>query len=244
MKRIIQVLTLTSLLLLPAFAQAGTGSTGIYVAPKLIVGFTLMSGMSESFSAPGGRNESWSMNDKYDTNFGGALAVGYNFAAMTTLPVRVELEYAILSKSSVSRDLLRNGWQEKGKLEFDANTLFANLYYDFYTGSMFTPYLTGGLGMAFVKTDHSLEGYDQAHPTVLIRDSSSSKSTNFAWNLGLGVGIDLDSNWTVDAGYRFVSLGEGESSGRLQTNSGNYSSSGKAENLYMHQISAGLRYTF
>jgi opacity protein-like surface antigen len=40
--------------------------------------------------------------------------------------------------------------------------------------------------------------------------AGSRTTTNFAWNVGAGVGVELDKNWTVDVGYRFVGLGSVE----------------------------------
>ncbi|MBQ4471905.1 MAG: porin family protein [Alphaproteobacteria bacterium] len=62
----------------------------------------------------------------------------------------------------------------------------------------FEPYVMGGLGMAWNKSDstHEVKG---------------DEKMSFAWTAGAGIGYRLTSCWGLDLGYRYVDLGEGRS---------------------------------
>lgn len=80
-----------------------------------------------------------------------------------------------------------------------------NAYYDFNTGTKFTPYVGGGIGLAHLKASSKFAGTDGAdYAAGKIKESSN----NFAWNLAAGVGYEVNSNITVDLGYRYVDNGD------------------------------------
>ena len=130
--------------------------------------------------------------------------------------------------------------------DFGIQTLFANTYLDIKNATQFTPYVGFGLGMGFINTKSkvTIPGADFSANT------GSKTVSNFAWNVGAGVGIALNQNWTVDAGYRFVGLGSVNSKSKntemlpeipgLLVHGFNT----KTKNLYQHQVALGLRYTF
>ncbi|NTW52506.1 MAG: porin family protein [Chlorobiaceae bacterium] len=81
-------------------------------------------------------------------------------------------------------------------------TFMANGYVDFTTkDSNLTPYVMGGLGVA----DASISGGNWG---------DSSGSTEFAWQVGAGVGIKASNKMTVDVGYRYLSPSDATFSGR------------------------------
>lgn len=136
------------------------------------------------------------------------------------------------------------------KQKIDVQTLFFNFYADIPTETRFTPYLSAGLGMAFVSSKSSYtersSGYNSYGPVSWDRledsgSSSSKRTTNFAWNAGAGLGIALVDNLTLDLAYRFAFLGEVKSKD-ITTNEATVQS--KAQNLYMHQVMMGLRWEF
>jgi opacity protein-like surface antigen len=67
--------------------------------------------------------------------------------------------------------------------------------------------------------------------------------TNFAWNVGLGVGYQITPNVALDVGYRYVDLGKASTKwtnaiylpGDVRTQS---------KNMVQHQIGIGLRIGF
>ena len=75
----------------------------------------------------------------------------------------------------------------------DSLSLMGNAFYDFNTGSAWTPYIGGGLGVAFMSSDISLVG------ATLIDDTD----TVLAYQLGAGIGYALSPTVTITADYRF-----------------------------------------
>jgi opacity protein-like surface antigen len=72
-------------------------------------------------------------------------------------------------------------------------TFMANGYYDFeLSNGDVSPFVMAGLGIADASISDGNWGQE-------------SSSTEFAWQLGAGVGIKTASNTTVDFGYRYLS---------------------------------------
>ena len=88
-------------------------------------------------------------------------------------------------------------------------SLLANAYYDFDAGSGIKPYVGGGLGVA--NTDRSW---------------TDSSDTNFAWQVGGGLGFKVGDQTTLDIRYRY-----------FRPVNGNM-------DFQFHNITAGIRYQF
>ena len=242
MKRIIGALLLVGVMLTPAIASAGE-QIGVYVAPKFVYGVTQMNSIKMHWSDNSyGDSGSERIGSKTDDVFGGSIAIGYDFDKKFGLPVRAELEYAGFSKAEGKRTYHDGIVKETLKQTFGIQTLFLNAYWDINTGTAFTPYIGTGLGMGFINTKGSSKGLDTTNPTDSWSDSTGSKNvTNFAWNVGAGLGYDLTENWTLDVGYRFVGLGSVKTKSYNDEDTSYY---GKTNNLYQHQVAVGVRYTF
>ena len=173
------------------YSGSAPGKTGFYIAPRF------MDSLANTGDISGGDRSSKTRN-----TFGGALAAGYYLNRLDSrIPLRVELEYA-------ARGDVRASW-DKGsvagtglKALFNVQTVQANLYWDIDTGTAFTPFLGGGMGMSFIYADYTPEG----------RSSISDYNTGFAWNLGGGVAYDINEMLTVDLAYRFAGFGYAEAS--------------------------------
>lgn len=209
------IVLILCLMLIPSAAFAG--DLGVYLEPKLDFGFVVMDTMKGEYG--GDRIKS----DDDDTVFGGGLAIGYDFSKKFNLPIRSELEFSYFSEAKGS--FSKNGHSMKQK--FDIGTIFANAYWDFENSTKFTPYVGAGIGMAFIDSKGNVDG----------RGLGSKDTTNFAWNLGTGLGFELTKDIDISLGYRFAYLGDAKtkSSGAYQA---------KSEDIYMHQVNMGLRYTF
>jgi opacity protein-like surface antigen len=246
----------------PPPLPVAAGQLGIYVAPKFIIGFTQMQGMkTNGVYAPYTEVPfSHKIGNKTDNAFGGALAVGYDFNKKFQVPVRTELEYSIFSEVSgkkSSDNFLDYGpnYSASAKQKLQIQTLFLNAYYDFHNDTAFTPYIGGGLGLAFINSKGSFT-YAVQPPAVTddfkyALSPGSKNSTNFAWNIGAGVAYDINDNISLDLGYRFAGLGKAETksaSGVFDVNVQNadvsLTAKGKTSNVYMHQVMLGLRFTF
>lgn len=205
-----------------------------------------------------------------NTVLGGNLAVGYDFYHRFNVPLRAELEYGIYgggsgdADSSIRTDRilpggLNLGATARGSFGIDIvniQTLMANVWWDFRNSSAFTPYVGGGIGLSFIhaKGDLSLEYSIPGNPSKSFSgDLGGRTTTNFAWQLGAGCAWNITDTVALDLGYRFMSLGSArtaeENFSYTMTTAGvttnmNVRAQGKAENIYMHQVGLGIRFTF
>ena len=144
---------------------------GVYVEPNLVFDFSQANYLKESGS-----------NSEFAgvTNFGGGVAIGYDFLTKFNVPVRVEAEYIIRTDAKFD-------YNDKSRTVHTPQTLFANAYLDFVNNTDFTPYMGGGVGASIINAD-----------------------MNFAWNAGAGVAWNFAPDWDLDLGYRYVSFGDFE----------------------------------
>lgn len=120
-----------------------------------------------------------------------------------------------------SRDIKRNYIGGLDHFRLYKHSVMANAYFDYLTCTPWTPYVGAGIGSAYLKAD----------------DGSHAKSVyNLAWQVMAGLTYDINSHWTLDAGYRYADLG------RIRKNSGE----GHVAKLTArdHEILLGVRYTF
>jgi outer membrane autotransporter protein len=240
MKKIFALAGILALLLSASVALAE--QNGLYVAPKFVYSYQRIDNTELKIDVEGLFSDSQDLDDEKDSAFGGALAFGYDFNPNFQVPVRVELEYAIRSESegdyssSFTEDsvLIR----ESGTFKFVVQSVFINAFYDFDTGTAFTPYIGGGLGIAIIDADGKLKVSEDG--TGVYDESASNTETNFAFNLAAGVGYDVNEALTLDLGYRYADFGNAESG---DVGFDDVEIKGKAH-LKAHEVLFGLRYTF
>jgi opacity protein-like surface antigen len=260
MKQSFGLLVLAGVVMVSSVSFAGDDQIGIYVAPKFVYGLTQTNNTKlhetsyDNATYDPDHSYIFNIGNKTDSSFGGSLAIGYDFEKKFGVPIRTEIEYAITSDVDAKRSFtfLDNNGQDMDtdnwKQSFGIQTLLVNSYWDINTGTNFTPYVGAGIGLGIIKTDFSGSGWNPGYSNWDDPNLGSKTVTNFAWNAGAGIGYDLTDNWTVDLGYKFVDVGSVKTSVHIKPSSGNpdrrteiYS---KTDNLYQHQTSLGVRYTF
>ncbi|WP_022665913.1 outer membrane protein [Desulfospira joergensenii] len=200
--------TLVLVLFLASFAQAdnlkSNHQTGFYIAAGVSMASQESSDAYISSSTLYQR-----FGDRDDTSHGGSLAAGYDFNPAFHIPVRVELEYMIRSEAETvwtgDQGIFISGpldWEVKAKTDLD--TLLLHFFYDFKNQTAFTPYLSGGIGFAFID---SMVLYEDSNANIF---NGSSDETNFAWSLGAGCSYTLNENWGLTLGYRYLDAGTRE----------------------------------
>lgn len=102
--------------------------------------------------------------------------------------------------------------------DLSSTVLLGNLYYDVRGREDFTPYIGGGLGMAFNETSIGDE-----------------YRTEFAAAAMAGISYRMRDNVLLDAGYRFLYLGEARTDTAVPT---------AIEDIVEHEIRVGVRYEF
>ena len=237
MKRIVVCFVFAAFFALPALAAAEV--KGVYVAPKFLLGIQDSGQLSTSNMDADGAKP---FKQHSQAVFGGALAVGYNFAPKFNFPIRTEVEFALRSNASNSRDGMvvdddgdLNRW--KTKQITNLSTLFFNAYFDVNTGTPFTPYIGGGLGIAFNYSSLKMELSDGVDFATM---SKSRHDTTFAWNVGAGLAYAFTENVSADLGYRFIGTGYREFSGR----DGDGDKWKLGSSPYIHEFYLGARFTF
>lgn len=210
---------------------------GVYVAPKFVYSYQRIENADIKVESLSDR-----LKTEKDSTFGGAIAVGYDFKSNFGAPVRAEIEYALRSESegeySESYSILGSDVRASGSMKFVVHSVFLNMYYDIETGTPFTPYIGGGLGVAFVDAEGNLDVIVDG--SEVYDESNSKGQTNFAFNLAAGLGYDVNENFTLDLGYRYADFGEAET-GDVGINSVDIK--GEAR-VVAHEVLFGLRYAF
>lgn len=171
-------------------------------------------------------------NFKKSKNVGGfRLAYGAIFPAGDN-NVRAEIEYGYNGKVKLSETDKIDGISLHGNSNTKSQAVMLNGYFDFNTGTAFTPYVGAGIGYARLKNTSTVE----ARLGDLSETISSSKSKgNFAWQVGAGVSYAVNSNVDIDLAYRFMDYG------KVKHNVDDYSFKVKQRG---NEFSLGVRYNF
>ena len=110
--------------------------------------------------------------------------------------------------------------EQGARVNLKKYSVMANVYYDYLTCTPWTPYVGAGMGVSYLKAD--LGEYAKSVYTL-------------GWQVMAGVTYDLNTNWKLDAGYRYADLG------RIRIENDEVTSKVKARD---HEIMFGARYTF
>lgn len=209
------------------FASVALAENGGFYGSVKAGGSFLDATTSESNS-----NSTAATKDKFTTKSVGAIGVaaGYNWIDYD-IPVRTELEYMYRSDFKYKYEDANATYSN----EINIQTVMLNLYWDFYNSTSFTPYITGGAGVAIIDEDYSTTG--------LTTTGVSKTTTNLALNVGAGVGWNLTDSLLLDLEYRYDYFGNGKKvtmTGAAAT--GDYEA--QAKNLSTHSVLLGLRYQF
>lgn len=114
----------------------------------------------------------------------------------------------------------------------ESTVLLANLYYDFNRGGWFNPYLGAGLGTAYHQVN---AGTTQTGGTI-----KGSDDWHVAGALMAGFTVALTDRFNLDAGYRFLYLGETKAGGTADA-FGNLEGGPSLEEIHAHEFRLGLR---
>jgi opacity protein-like surface antigen len=121
-----------------------------------------------------------------------------------------------------------------------SDVVLFNVYYDFAGRGHFTPYI--GVGLGFVR--HETTGGSVPDGGAFTNVSIAGESNwNAAGALMAGFSVKLHQRFYVDAGYRFLYLGETRTGAFTGTVAGNTVTSGSAsvEDIHAHEFRVGMR---
>jgi opacity protein-like surface antigen len=121
------------------------------------------------------------------------------------------------------------------KTSFMSTILLANAYYDFRTGTPFTPYVGGGVGFAINQlTRNSTSTFGGTSTTV----GDRTTRFKFAGAAMAGLNYEISSFTSIDVNYRFLYIGGSDVELTINGNGSAVEIGGISE----HQIRAGLRF--
>lgn len=147
-------------------------------------------------------------------------ALGYRYKYF-----RIEGEYVWRKDSeSSTTSVVQDPWGGPASLssrtsEFSSKSYMANIYWDMSPYTMFTPYLSAGLGITSL--EYTFKMNDSYANTVKYDED------NFTWSVGGGLSAQVTTRFNIDLGYRYYDMGELESGA-----------------VHNHEVYGGLRYTF
>jgi len=197
--------------MLLSISSIAYSTEGIYVSGNLGLAIVNDSDVTDS-TVPG-------ETLKFESDMGYALggAIGYDFGNF-----RIEGEIAY-QKNDLDR-VKAPGVSADATGDTSSLAGLLNGYCDFNNTSPFTPYISGGVGVAKVEiNDFNIPGSGMSN----VNDDN----TVFAYQVGAGVAYTINENLCFDVKYRYF----GTSDQEFATTDFEYSSN----NFY-----AGLRYTF
>lgn len=227
MKKILFVAAVLAALTLVTSGLAVAGDGGFYGSIKAGGSFLDASKSATDNSTATGSSSKF----KEDTSVALGAAVGYNWMDFD-MPIRTELEYMYHSDFKFKYSDSNSTMTDKIQLQ----SLMLNAYWDFYNSTMFTPYVNGGVGFAWVK-----EKFSTGTITDAITAPDSHTSTNFAFNVGAGVGMSLTDQLILDLAYRYNYYGDGK---KVTATGADKSVTSQVKDIGTHDVLLGLRYQF
>ena len=176
----------------------------------------------DSFGAPRALFDSIELDKTW------AAGGGFGYKFLTWLRADVTADYRFESDFVANSAIpLRRDWAK-----FDSTTVLANGYLDLGTWYGVTPYVGAGVGAAF----NRFKEYQIQAGALPVVELDDQLKTNLAWAFMGGVAVDMGGGFQVDAGYRYVNLGEARSkpdaAGTIT----------RTKELEAHEVRLGFRY--
>ena len=141
------------------------------------------------------------------------------------------LEYRFETEVS-GRDPQMSSWHET---DLESLVGLANIYYDFGCRCQFTPYI--GFGLGFVHHETSRRVITSELPGVPLMGGPGDEQTDVAAAAMVGFSLAVANGFLVDAGYRFLYLGDAETG---PTDDGLWAPL-EIEGILAHEFRVGVR---
>ncbi len=182
-------------------------------------------------------------NEKLDNTGIVGIGVGYRvndmFRTDVTLDYEWDSDFSGNVKCMDNCNLVTNPSYETATV--DVWTVLWNAYADlgYYNG--FTPYVGAGIGASHIRVKDVEYLNPKTDGTFVKGKYPGGSDWSLSWALMAGVGYEIDQNWKIDAGYRYLHIGEVATA---KIDSGGHVASIKYEDLAAHEVRVGLRYEF
>lgn len=129
-----------------------------------------------------------------------------------------------------------------GSSDIQSTDGLVNAYYDVGHYGHFTPYVGGGIGLAYNHADAANVALNGNN----IGQIGSGDHTDFAWQVGLGTAIDITPGLSFDVGYRYMDMGTAQTSDNITSsiNGNTFPGARQTANLRGSELQVGLRMAF
>lgn len=179
----------------------------------------------------------WSQS--FEPSFTGTVGVGYVWGPHIRTDFTVDIHSIMHVEETATGTPIApfvTAGTAEDKTKFMSTILMLNGYYDFRTGTPWTPYLGGGLGFA---VNQLTQSYTDTANYYGVTASQRSTDVQFAAAAMAGVTYDVSSFWAIDVNYRFLHIGGSEVT---LSEIGLPPSTVSIGDLNEHQIRAGVRF--
>lgn len=148
-------------------------------------------------------------SQSFEPSFTGGAGVGYIWSPNWRTDFTVDVHSIMHTEQTATGTApLAAGGTAFGtaedKTKMMSTILLLNGYYDFRTGTPWTPYLGAGLGFA---VNQLTQSYSESQPYLGFTGSQRSTTTTFAAAAMVGVSYDFSSFFAIDVNYRFLHIG-------------------------------------
>ncbi|OCF92170.1 hypothetical protein A9G17_03060 [Gilliamella sp. wkB7] len=232
----------TLLASISSFSYAET--SGLYLNGQLGASRLKAGSIKHNFYEDGNESSNLGFGSKNKTVFNGGIGIGYDFKPQFNIPIRTDLIFTKrgnLNKNTNSRNVSYiddDGDAQTAnyylRMKTRMNTLMLNTYYEFDTGTKFTPYASLGFGAAFLKYERTGLVKGESNEDA---DTDSKSKTNFAYSVGIGASYKISENWYTDLQAHYIYGGKIS----VTTNDNSSKSSLK---LSTTDLMVGMRYIF
>ena len=207
-----------------------TSRAGFYVRGD--IGAALFATPTATLPAPVGRFRSPSIDPA--VTFGAGL--GYDFGGWLRTDVTLDaVGSGGFSARSVCAGCAGGGFTRE-RADVSALAALLNAYVEF--DGVVRPYVGGGIGVSRVEATD----WRTTRPDGRTGRRPDAEGWNFAWALAGGVGFDVADNVTLDAGYRYLTLGSAET-GRTAIGGGGRGRA-ELEDVAVHLVRLGVQVRF
>lgn len=238
------------------FATTGALAIGLFVAPvfaadveapatdettlyvSLFAGASFLDDLNtlQDYADPGDTDFDYTLETKTGYILGGAVGM------RLWEPVRAEVEvsYSRWKADQFSFERETDDPNPPPNEEGEANGhlsalyLLGNLWFDFNSGTSFTPYLGGGAGVAWVDADTTF------FPSFSGDTGYRDGEMGFAFQAGAGVQFALTERLALDIGYRFKGILDVDFDNPRDEDGPVYGDG----DLYSHNVQGGMSFSF
>jgi opacity protein-like surface antigen len=169
-------------------------------------------------------------------SFTGGVGVGYVWGPAFRTDLTVDLHSIMEAKFEGTTTYAGGSVSIADKTSYFSTIVLANAYYDFRTGTPFTPYVGGGVGFAVNQLTRNSTSSDTVTGTTTV--SGRTTRFQFAGAAMAGLTYEISSFTAIDVNYRFLYIGGSDVDLVINSINSDVAVGGISE----HQIRAGLRF--